>query len=51
MVWQQVVSLSAKGRKPLFFGYMDTSMCKELRTRALYLKELKLRERFDGILD
>jgi hypothetical protein len=44
-------ALSAKDRKPLFSGFVDTGMVEELRTLALYLRELQLREKFGGILD
>jgi len=44
-------ALSAKDCKPLFSGFVDTGMVKELRTLALYLKELQLREKFGKILD
>jgi hypothetical protein len=30
---------------------VDTGMVEELRTLALYLKELQLRDKFGGILD
>tara|TARA_X000000368_G_C22741074_1_gene583872 strand:- start:68 stop:169 length:102 start_codon:yes stop_codon:yes gene_type:complete len=30
---------------------VDTGMVEELRTPALYLRELQLREKFGGILD
>ena len=44
-------ALSAKDRKPLFSGFMGTGMVEELRTLALYLRELQLREKFGGILE
>ena len=44
-------ALSAKDRKPLFSGFVETGMVEELRTLALYLKELQLRDKFGGILD
>jgi hypothetical protein len=34
-----------------FYGSVDTGMVEELRTLALYLKELKLIEKFGEILD
>ena len=43
--------LSAKDRKPLFSGFVDTGMVEELRTLALNLRELQLREKYVGILD
>ena len=45
------VSLAAKDRKPLFSGFVETGMVEELRTLALYIKELQLRDKFGGILD
>ena len=44
-------ALSTKDRKPLFSGFVETGMVEELRTLALYLRELQLREKFGGILD
>ena len=44
-------ALSAKDRKPLFSGFVETGMVEELRTLALYLRELQLREKYGGILD
>ena len=44
-------ALSTKDRKPLFSGFVETGMVEELRTLALYLREVQLREKFGGILD
>ena len=34
-----------------FYGFVETGMVEELRTLALYLRELQLREKYGGILD
>ncbi|MDC3205666.1 hypothetical protein OBA42_03655 [Paracoccaceae bacterium] len=44
-------ALPAEDRKPLFFGFVEIGMVEELRTLALYLRELQLREKFGGVLD
>jgi len=44
-------ALSGKASKSLFTGYLDIGMVEELRTLALYLRELQLREKYGGLLD
>tara|TARA_B100000575_G_C22858207_1_gene501660 strand:+ start:541 stop:690 length:150 start_codon:yes stop_codon:yes gene_type:complete len=44
-------ALSEKNSRPLISGFIETGMVEELRTLALYLRELQLREKYSGILD
>ena len=46
-----MVTIKTKDHKPLFSGFVETGMVEELRTLALYLKELQLRDKFGGISD